>query len=227
MTTSSQKWRPEAVRDLASFPPGFDMMKLQISEEQNNRGLEVEFFLETLEREDLVNEENGEVTKREPLQEERIRIRVAGDSCNEFVGPVSAEHRERFKIQYQSWKGDHEARAVASRRATPLKSWDEPGMTPAFANDLERLNILSVESLAYLPDSAVTKFPRGRMWRDRALAFLSKANEDARFGELRDENAALRAQVDQITAQAEETQRMMRKLLGETGPAGPNGSKAQ
>jgi hypothetical protein len=51
------------------------------------------------------------------------------------------------------------------------------------------------------------------------MAYLAAANEDVRFTELRDENAALRASMDQMTAEMEKTHRLMRSLLGGMNPA--------
>jgi dynactin complex subunit len=41
------------------------------------------------------------------------------------------------------------------------------------------------------------------------LQYLAAANEDARFGELRDENAALRGNIDAMTAELEKMRKMV------------------
>jgi peptidoglycan hydrolase CwlO-like protein len=131
---------------------------------------------------------------------------------------VDDEIRKRFQTEYLAWKQDPEAIAIASRRATSLKTWDQ--MPHQLADDLARRHITTIEDLAHLPDSAIGAIPFGRQWRDKAMAYLAAANEDARFTELRDENAALRASIDQMSAEIEKTQKLMRSLMGEIGPAG-------
>jgi hypothetical protein len=211
----------DAAPERAAFPDDFDAMKLRVDPAVMNRGITPEFSIQRIEREPLIDEDGKPGEPREPLEFEVVRLRTAGDNCSEPVLPVTDEIRSRFSMQYNAWKNDGEAIAAASRRATSLKGWSE--MQPELAADLERLNIFSVEDLAYLSDSAVSKFPHGRMWRDRALSFLAAANEDARFSELKDENAALREQLGQVMAEAQKTQALMRSLLGETNL---NGSKA-
>jgi hypothetical protein len=202
----------------ADFAAGFDPMELQVSQEVNNCGVQIEFFLEKLEREPITNED-GSIEKREPLEVECCRLKIAGDVCNQATLPVDDGIRKRFQTEYAAWKGDVEALATASRRATPLRTWAE--MPSQLADDLARRHIVTIEHLAHLPDSAVSLFAFGRMWRDKALGYLAKANEDARFTELRDENAALHASLDAVTAEME---KLRRAVLGETGP-GLNGAK--
>jgi hypothetical protein len=146
---------PSAVHNGVDFPHGFDPTELIVDPVAMNRGITPEFFIETIEREPL---EDGE--KREPLEIEMVRLKIAGDTCNEAVLPVDDEIRKRFQTEYRAWKNDAEAIAIASRRATPLKSWNE--MPRPLADDLSRRHINTVESLAYLADTAVGAIPFGR-----------------------------------------------------------------
>jgi hypothetical protein len=221
MTRAYSKPHPDSVYNRVDFPHGFDPGELVVSPEQMNRGVVPEFSIQKMECEDLVGED-GETTKREPLEVEVVRLRVAGDTCSEAVLPVTDEIRKRFPVEYRAWKEDPEALAISARRATPLRSWDQ--MPPGLADDLARRHISTVEHLAHLPDSAIGAIPFGRQWRDKAMGYLAAANEDARFSELKDENAGLRASLDKMAAEMAKTQALMRSLLGETSPA--NGAKA-
>jgi hypothetical protein len=78
--------------------------------------------------------------------------------------PVGGRHdyeiRKRFQTEYLAWKEDPEAIAIAGRRATPLRTWDQ--MPPGLADDLARRHIATIEHLAHLPDSAIGAIPFGR-----------------------------------------------------------------
>jgi hypothetical protein len=224
---SYSKPHPDAVYNRVDFAAGFDPQELVVPLEQMNRGITPEFSIQLQPREDLVDED-GTVTKREPSEIEVVRLRIAGDTCNEAFLPVDDAIRARFQTEYRAWKEDPEAIAVAARRATPLASWDQ--MPAGLAADLSRRHITTIEHLAHLPDSAVSAIPFGRQWRDRALGYLAQANEDSRFSELRDENAALRASLDRMAAEMLKSQELMRQLLGEGGLREGgliNGSKKQ
>jgi hypothetical protein len=219
-TRAYSKPHPDSVHNRNDYPIGFDPGQLMVSPEQMNRGVTPEFSIQRLECEDLVSDD-GEVTKREPLEMEVVRLRVAGDTCSEAVLPVTDQIKSRFATEYAAWKNDAEAIAIAARRATSLKSWNE--MPDQLADDLHRKHIDTVQHLAYLPDSAVASIPFGRMWRDKALAYLAAANEDARLTELKDENAALRASMDKMSAEMDKTHKLVQSLIG-MSPS--NGAKA-
>jgi hypothetical protein len=219
---SYSKPHPDSVYNRVDFAHGFDPTELVVDPAVMNRGVTPEFSIQKIEREPLVSED-GEVTKREPLEIEVVRLKVAGDTCNEATLPVDDAIRARFQTEYDAWKGDREAMAIAGRRATSLKSWDQ--MPPGLADDLARRHINTIEHLAHLPDSAIGAIPFGRQWRDKAMGYLAAANEDVRFTELRDENAALRASLDQMSAEMQKTQNLMKSLIGGMGPS--NGAKSQ
>jgi hypothetical protein len=217
MSRAYPKPHPDSVYNRADFPAGFDPTELVVDPRVNNRGVTPEFSIQTIEREPLTDED-GTVTGREPLEIEVVRLRVAGDTFSEAVLPVDDHLRERFSTEYRAWKADPEAIAIAARRATPLKTWEQ--MPPPLADDLARRHITTIEHLAHLPDSAIGAIPFGRQWRDKAMAYLAAANEDVRFTELKDENAALRASIDKVVAenaammvQVQETQQLMRELM--------------
>jgi hypothetical protein len=217
---SYSKPHPDSVYNRVDFPHGFDPGQLVVSPEQMNRGITPEFYIEKIERQPLTTDD-GEV-ERGPLEIEMVRLKIAGDTCNEAVLPVDEEIKSRFPTEYAAWKNDAEAIAIAARRATPLRTWDQ--MPSGLADDLARRHITTIEHLAHLPF--------GRQWRDKAMAYLAAANEDARLTELKDENAALRASMDKMHEEFEKTQKLMQTMLGlssQMPPAGSptNGAKAQ
>jgi hypothetical protein len=215
------KPHPDSVYNRVDFPIGFDPGQLVVDPAVMNRGITPEFYIEKTECEPLVNED-GEKTEREPLEIEMVRLKIAGDTCNEAVLVVDDEIRSRFPTEYAAWKQDPEAIAIAGRRATPLRSWDQ--MPPGLADDLSRRHITTIEHLAHLPDSAIGAIPFGCQWRDKAMAYLATANEDSRLVEMKNENAVMRASIDRMIAenaamrvQVEETQALMRTMMGEMG----------
>jgi hypothetical protein len=132
MTRSYSKPHPDSVYNRVDFPIGFDPGQLVVPEAVNNRGISPEFFIEKHEREPLIDEDGKAGEPRDPLEIEMVRLKIAGDTCNEAVLPVDDEIRARFPTQYAAWKNDAEAIAISARRATPLKSWDE--MPPGLAD---------------------------------------------------------------------------------------------
>ena len=99
---------------------------------------------------------------------------------------------------YERWKAGQE-RPVDG---TPLAAW--PGATPQLVKALTPANIRSVEDVAQMEDSAISKLaiPNLRKLQQNARAFLEAQKSTAQVSgevvKLRNENEALKAKVDEL-----------------------------
>lgn len=161
-----------------------------------NRGITPIFFIESI-PDEKASEEAGTLRMRD---EERVRLFTAGDPNSSPVHPVTAETKKRFAAAYAEWtatrKNDH-------IEGVPLKAW--PLASRAFVLELEALHIRSVEDLSIISEQTMMRIVDGRVWRDKALAWLT-ANKDAGAAakyaaeatRLREDNAALAEQVREL-----------------------------
>jgi len=133
-----------------------------------NKGVTPIFFIEPI-PDEKATEEAGAVRMRE---QEMVRIHVAGDMLNVSVSPVLPEHKERFAVQYEAWKTKKAGRHIDG---TPLKNWP---MIPALRiAEFEAMGIFSVENLSDVSDVNIVKLADGRIWREKARAWLANAKD--------------------------------------------------
>jgi len=103
-----------------------------------------------------------------------------------------------IKPSYERWKANQESPIDG----TPLAAW--PGATPQLVKALTPANIRSVEDLAQMEDSAISKLAiqNLRRLRQDARAFLEAQKSTAQVSgevvKLRNENEALKARVDEL-----------------------------
>jgi hypothetical protein len=103
-----------------------------------------------------------------------------------------------IKPSYERWKAGQESPIDG----TPLAAW--PGATPQLVKALTPANIRSVEDLAQMEDSAISKLAiqNLRRLRQDARAFLEAQKSTAQVSgevvKLRNENEALKARVDEL-----------------------------
>lgn len=117
-------------------------------------------------------------------------------------GLVPAQWHEHFVKAYQLWKEGNEI----PEDGTPLKMW--PLVDPAQVEHLLYIKVRTVEALAQLDDSALSKVGTGAVeLRNKARAWLSAATNTgataAKLDALAVENADLKAQVAAMRAQLE------------------------
>lgn len=124
---------------------------------------------------------------------EVVHLHIAGDSNSVHSAPVDETIKQRFATQYAHWKQTEEARMVTG---TPLKMW--PMATPGFVKEMEAIDVYSVDDLANIADVHIGKFPDGRVWRDRAVAWLKAADGAAAETKFAAENERLRARLDTL-----------------------------
>jgi hypothetical protein len=124
---------------------------------------------------------------------EVVLLYIAGDQFSVHSALVDEAIKRRFPEQYANWKRTNEGRTITG---TPLKFW--PMATPAFIKELEAINVFSVDDLANIADVHVNNMPDGRMWRDRAAAWLANAADTAATSRFAAENDRLRERLEAL-----------------------------
>jgi len=124
---------------------------------------------------------------------EVVLLYIAGDQFSVHSAPVDEAIKRRFPDQYANWKRTNEGRTITG---TPLKFW--PMATPAFIKEMESINVFSVDDLANIADVHVGNMPDGRVWRDRAAAWLANASDTAATSRFAAENDRLRERLEAL-----------------------------
>lgn len=154
-----------------------------------NKGATPIFFTEP-----VINEKASEEQGRVVCDDlERVRIQIAGDTLSAPVHPVDDYYKARFSLEYQRWKLTREARHVSG---TPLEMW--PQVTPARIKEFESVNVFSVDDLAVVSDGNIVRLQDGRMWRDKAIAWLRVASETASETKFAAENERLVQRIEAL-----------------------------
>jgi hypothetical protein len=166
-----------------------------------NKGIQPLFFIEEL-PDDAATEKAGTLKM---AAHERVRLFTAGDMNSCPVHPVTPAIIERFHEAYAKWKA---TRSNDHIDGTPLAAWPLAGR--GFVMELGALHIRSVEDLAGVADVNIAKISDGRIWREKAKAWLA-SNKDsaaaARFAaeaeRLRDDNADLQRQLAELAGRVQ------------------------
>lgn len=170
-----------------------------------NKGVTPVFFIEPV-PDEKATEAAGAVRM---FEQEMVRIHVAGDMLNVHTSPVLAEHKERFAVQYAAWQTKRIARHI---EGTPLKEWP---MIPAIRiAEFEAMGIFSVENLKAVSDVNIVKLQDGRVWREKATAWLASVKDNGASAKYAAENERLRSDMDEMRKQIAE----LSAKLGEDEP---------
>lgn len=125
---------------------------------------------------------------------EHVRLMVAGDQMNVPTLPVDDALKQRFSTQYARWKANREDKHFDG---TPLKAW--PLLSPSQIAEFNALNIMSVEQLAEVADTYVTRIHDGRVWRKKAQDFLRLAKDSGVVTQQAVEIEHLNQKVEELT----------------------------
>lgn len=167
----------------------------------HNKGIVPRFFV----RADPVYDEKGSPVidacgKPQEIELELCTISIVGDPFSELTCPAvdssPMSPHIRFAEQYQSWKAGTDLSV-----GTSLDAWGQADMTPRFMDDLNRLNIMTVEDLGAVSDAHVTRIVDGRQWRSRAVAWMEarpKKEELSEIQKLKEANEVLMARLDEM-----------------------------
>lgn len=170
-----------------------------------NKGVTPIFFIEPI-PDDKATEESGAVRMRE---QEMVRIVVAGDMLNVATSPVTEELKVRFSTQYEAWK---QKRIELHIEGTPLKNWP---MIPAIRiAEFNAVGIFSVENLSAVADTNLGRLVDGRIWREKAIAWLASAKDNgaaakyaAENERMRNDMAEMQKKIDELVAASQEERR--------------------
>lgn len=113
---------------------------------------------------------------------EYIRKQTPGDKDNIVDRPARPADKMEFPIQYAAFKNGQTDPVTSG---TPLKIW--PIVTRSLCEELAYFKIYTVEQLAEVSDSNLSKFMGGTALRQRARDFLEAAKSDAPLSQLRAE----------------------------------------
>lgn len=178
-----------------------------------NKGVTPIFFTEAV-ADEKATEAAGAVRLREL---EMVRIQVAGDMLNVATSPVTAEIKERFAVQYDAWKTKRQDRHIDG---TPLKNW--PLISALRIAEFEAMGIFSVENLSQVSDTNVSKLADGRVWREKAVAWLQSAKDNGAAAKLGAENERLRSDMEDMRKQLAELSALVNSQADEKrGPGRP------
>lgn len=143
-----------------------------------------------------------------------VRIKVAGQDKDVFVGPVNEQIKRDYAEEWEKFQQGNELPLVG----TPLERW--PFLTPERVLNLKSLNFRTVEDVAAAPDFAVQRIGMGGYaLRDEARKFLSLAQASADVSHMEELRAAVAAKDEALRLQGEQIAAMqvqMAELLART-----------
>ena len=127
------------------------------------------------------------------------RLRPIADPQNDIAAVQAHMIWDAIRPSYEAWKSGQEA----PENGTPLGAW--PAIDPLQANVLRTNGIRSVEDVAALTDSMLSKIPlpNARYLQEQAKGFLSARDKASVVQALQDKDlqiAELRSQVDELVS---------------------------
>lgn len=182
-----------------------------------NKGITPIFFIESI-PDDGATERAGTLRMRD---EERVRLFTSGDPNSSPVHPVTDEIRKRFGAAYKEWQATKRNDYI---EGMPLKAW--PLASKSFSMELEALHIRSVEDLSIASDAMVARIVDGRIWRDKALAWLATNKDASKAAEYAAQASRLSADNAELRAQLSELADRVRSLEGSKDDAPHRGRRA-
>ena len=112
--------------------------------------------------------------------------------------------REKYKGQYEAWRAGIDPPEIG----TPLRNW--PPATPAQIATLTAMHINTVEALAQLPATGISRFGiGGQSLKDKARAWLESAQDHGRIAE---QVSALSTENDDLKTQLDECHKLIDEL---------------
>lgn len=134
-----------------------------------------------------------------------IKIIFPGDKTKQVYRPVDfvgnanvPADTVRFPKQ---WDAYQKSESQQDNVGTPITEWAP--LTKSQAAEFKAMNIHTVESLASLPDTALS-FLGARAMRDKAQIWLKSAQDGSVVMSLRSENETLKADLEMVKAQIKE-----------------------
>jgi hypothetical protein len=163
-----------------------------ITHSPQNAGLRVEFFI-AYEPNQIETIKAGGILKTSPV--ECIKIRQTGDDLTAAVHKVTEEIKQRFPQEYKNWTDSKNNDFVSG---TPLSDWEmiDGGMVQEMAS----AGVRSVENLAAISDSNISRFMNGHLWRKKAQMWLEDNKINGPTKLLEAKNKELMARLEKLEA---------------------------
>lgn len=122
---------------------------------------------------------------------EMLEIRFPGNNLTVVCRKVSAQDKIEYAQEYQAFKADGTELIVG----TPLSAWT--ALSRNQVKEFNAMNVMSVENLAAIDDHGMQRMGMGgRLWRDRAVAFLEAAKDNALTDRLAADKSLLQEQLN-------------------------------
>ena len=196
-------------------------LQQRIPKKENMAHITPRFFEETKRTNEI--DENGLPVFRTV---EFVELLIAGDKGNSPVKRVTQAIKEQFPNEYGIWKSKRINPDMVGD-GIPLSLW--PLIPTEMAKALEYMNVFTVQQLAALSDSAISK-PGAiglRDMRDKAKAFIDSAKSAAPLAKMEVENRELKRQLDLMQIQMDQLLNAVKERETETPTAEPKARKAK
>jgi len=177
---------------------GFQQLQNQLDAPPMDPGdekLYVQFYMGSMRNQEKSETEGRPVFDAIPF----VKILVPGDKSTLIDTIADANHKRRFAKMWQQFQ-QNQSQDISG---TPLRDW--PAITRAQADELNYLNILTVEQLATVADVYGAKIMGINDLKRKAQAYIEQAKDSAFATKMADENAALRKELE---TQKEEIKRL-------------------
>ncbi len=172
-------------------------MAMNSSRFHGDQQLLVRFFMHPWHNKSKSLEEGRPIFEEKPF----IEIMQPGNKDSIIKRPATDRDKQRFPEHYKRFELRQDQDVV---EGTLLEEW--PGITRSQCEELKFLNVRTVEQLAELSDSNAQNIMGVQMLKKKAKDYLEKA-KDAKATEaleaVKNENAELRAMVEELMAKAE------------------------
>lgn len=145
----------------------------------------VQFYMGSMKNEDKSREEGHPVYDSRPF----IKIMVPGDRNSTIDTLASPQYQQRFARQWSLFQ-QNESQAISG---FPLKEW--PGVSRAQVEEMNHLNVYTVEQLATLPDVYGAKLMGFQDLKRKAEAYLAAAKDSAFVDKVSAQNEELKTQL--------------------------------
>ena len=172
-----------------------------------DEGLFVKFYMGTQKDEERSNEAGHPVFNDVPF----VKIMVPGDKNTVIDTVADKQYQHRFA---RLWK-QFTSQETQTHTGMPLKEW--PAVTRGQVEELNYLNIHTVEQLASCADSHGQKVMNFHGLKAKAVAYLESAKDVALVQKLTETNATLQAQIDTMKAQMDEYARAFAQMQAQQG----------
>jgi hypothetical protein len=164
------------------------------SREAGDKSVYVKFYIRPKENEVKSAEEGRPIYE----DKEYVEIRTPGNQTNIVQRPVTDMDKRRFAAAYREFKSGNEEQIIG----TPLV--EAPWITRSQVEELSYLRIRTVEQLANVGDDVCTRIPGLFKLKQRAGQMAERAEKQAPFIKMQEENDELRNRLEAMERTVQE-----------------------